>query len=700
VRLVSLYSELKRRNVFRVAAAYIVVGWLILQVADIVFDFIHAPEWAGKAVVALLVLGFIPAVAVAWIFEVTPEGVRRDDGTSHDDGHHRARRLDIITIVAVLIVAGITFWEQMQPAPKPGTAPAVAKAPAEPPKAAAVAGAQQRPPQPIVENSIAVLPFANRSAEPESAFFVDGVHDDLLTQLARIGSLKVISRTSVMEYRGTTKNMRQIGQELGVATILEGAVQRAGNRVRITAQLIDSETDEHLWADSFDRELTTENVFDIQTDIARSIATALVTTLTPDQLASIGKDQPTNVQAAYDLYLQARAREDGSDAVEIRKSLALYEQAVALDPDFALAIGEMGYEYTNLYWFWTQDPADRQKGAELIERALALAPDEPRLHWIRADHLYHGYLDYEGALAELARAEMGNPNGSEIYQLRGWILRRQGDFAGAIEALEKSIQLDPRNVNTIADHAWTYAFQGDIQAARVWSARLRTIPGVNAGLLSYGPGLEFLVAGNMDPIKAYIDEYSNSGWGNLNWVAIEVPLVERRYADALDAVADMPDDPLFSQWVLWPKSLMRARIRWAEGDLAAAGSEAEQALADLEPVIEELPDNARPVAARAMALAILGREEEARAEAIRATELYPITGDVPMAAAYHADRLKVLALVADTEELAREMAAYLALKAKIHYVDYLLLDPVFDRHRDHPAIQALERRYTLRGDGA
>jgi len=700
---VSLYSELKRRNVFRVAAAYIVVGWLVLQVADIIFDFIHAPDWAGKAVVALLVLGFIPAIAVAWVFEVTPEGIRRDDGATHDDGHHRARRLDIITIVAVLIVAGITFWEQMQPAPKPAPVPeeVATETPATRPEPVEAAREEAvRPAQPIVENSIAVLPFANRSAEPDSAFFVDGVHDDLLTQLARISSLKVISRTSVMEYRGTTKNMRQIGQELGVATILEGAVQRAGNRVRITAQLIDTESDEHLWADSFDRELTTENVFDIQTDIARAIATALVTTLTPDQIASIGNEQPTEVQAAYDLYLQARAREDGSDAGEIRKTLALYEQAVALDPGFALAIGEMGYEYTNLYWFATQDPADRDRGREYIDRALAIAPDEPRLRWILADHYYHGYLDYDRALAELSRAEIGNPNGAEIYQLRGWILRRQADFDGATEALEKSIQLDPRNVNTIADHAWTFAFQGDIQGARVWSARLRTIPGVNTTLLSYGPGLELLVAGKMEPIKAFIDEHASSGWGNLNWMAIEVPLLERRYEDALVAVDAMTEDPLFSQWLLWPKSLLRARVYWARGDLDAARTQAAQALADLEPVIAELPDNARPVAARAMALAILGRGEEARAEAIRATELYPVTGDVPMAAAYHADRLKVLALVAETEELAREMADYLALPAKIHHVDYLLLDPVFDRHRDHPAIQALERQYTLQGGGA
>ena len=696
----TLYTELKRRNVFRVAAAYIVVGWLVLQVADIIFDFIHAPDWAGKAVVALLVLGFIPAVAVAWVFEVTPDGIRRDDGASHDDGHHRARRLDIITIVAVLIVAGITFWEQMQPASDVAPTEPVAEAPAEEPSAPVEETPPPRPALPITENSIAVLPFANRSAEPESAFFVDGVHDDLLTQLARIGSLKVISRTSVMEYRDTTKNMREIGQELGVATILEGAVQRAGNRVRITAQLIDTQTDEHLWADSFDRKLTADNVFDIQTDIARAIAGALVSTLSPEQIASIGAVQPTDVQEAYDLYLQARARGERLTEDEIRQTIDLYERAIELDPGFALAVGEAGYEYTNLYWYITQDPAHRAKGGEYIQRALALAPDEPRLHWIRADHLYHGYLDYDGALAELAIAEVGLPNGADIYQLRGFILRRQGDFAGAREALEKSIQLDPRNTETIADHLWTFGFQGDIGNVRIWSSRLSAIPGVTEAQLSNHPAIELLVAGDTAPMVRFMESYPEAHSGFFLWITLEALFLDRRFDELLSLLEGLEEGPVTSQWVLWPKSLLRARIALARGDVGLAREEAAQALEDLEPVLVRLPDNARPAASRALALAILGRADEARAEARRATELYPVTQDVPAGPAFVADRLKVLAIVADTDELAREMAEYLALPAKVHYIDYLLLDPVFDRHRDHPAIRALEKQYSLKGGGA
>ncbi len=696
----SLYTELKRRNVFRVAAAYIVVGWLFLQVADIIFGFIHAPEWAGKAVVALLVLGFVPALAVAWVFEVTPEGVRRDTGSEAQDGHHRARRLDIITIVAVLIVAGITFWEQMQPPAEPEVAPpeSLAEAPTESPEVREAS--PSRPPQPVAENSIAVLPFANRSDAPDSAFFVDGVHDDLLTQLARIGSLKVISRTSVMEYRDTRKNMREIGQELGVATVLEGAVQRAGNRVRITAQLIDTQTDEHLWADSFDRELSAENVFDIQTDIARAIAGALVTTLSPEQIASIGDAQPTDVQEAYDLFLQARATGSVATGDEIRKTIRLYEQALSLDTEFALAMGEIGHQYTNLYWYVTQDPAHRAKGGEYIARSLALAPEEPRLHWIRADHLYHGYLDYEGALAELAIAEQGMPNGADIYELKGYILRRRGDFAGAETALEQAIRLDPRNSDTIADHAFTFGFQGDIDTARVWSSRLQTIPNVDLIQQAYQPQLELVVAGNTRPAREFVDSLPGGLPSEIAWLGIAVPFLERRFDDALLAVDKLRDDPVSGQWLLWPQSLVRARIAQAQGDTEAARAQARQALEDLGPELARLPDNPRPVAARAMALAILGQADEARSEALRATELYPVSQDVPMGPAYLADRLKVLAIIADTDELAGEMAEYLELPAKIHHVDYLLLDPVFDRHRDHPAIQALKAQYSLKGSGA
>jgi TolB-like protein len=244
----SLFSELKRRNVFRVGLAYIVSAWLALQVTDVVLSILELPGWIGRLVFVIVALGFPVTLLLAWIYELTPEGIRRDREAGRDEAAARAagRRLDFI-IIGVLAVAVAYFainhdWSGERRI-------GMASAP-----------------------SIAILPFVNRSALEEDVFFVDGVHDDLLTLLFKLGDLKVISRTSVEKFRGTGLSISDVAGQLGVATVLEGAVQRAGGQVRITVQLIDADTDEHLWAESYDRELTAENLSAIQSDIARVIA--------------------------------------------------------------------------------------------------------------------------------------------------------------------------------------------------------------------------------------------------------------------------------------------------------------------------------------------------------------------------------------------------------------------------------------------
>ncbi|MBL8273967.1 MAG: hypothetical protein JNJ74_09155, partial [Xanthomonadales bacterium] len=261
----SLFAELQRRNVIRMAGLYLVVAWLVVQVAETLLPIFGAPAWVLKTLVGLLAIGFVPTLVFAWLYELTPEGLKRDGEVPPDQSiaAQTAQRMDrligVALVAVVALVAADRYWPRDRDAGQPidtvavvaGDAPVpdAAQGPvATAPNAAAAAKSKQ--------GSVAVLPFANRSAEPDTAYFVDGVHDDLLTQLSRNPDLKVISRTSVMEYRDTTKKMRQIGQELGVAHLLEGAVQRSGKRVRITAQLIDAASDEHLWAETFDRELT------------------------------------------------------------------------------------------------------------------------------------------------------------------------------------------------------------------------------------------------------------------------------------------------------------------------------------------------------------------------------------------------------------------------------------------------------------
>ncbi|MBW2495196.1 MAG: hypothetical protein JRE43_10630, partial [Deltaproteobacteria bacterium] len=301
----SLIAELKRRNVFRVGAAYGIVAWLLVEVASVVLPTFEAPEWVMKVFTFLVILGFPLALVLAWAFELTPEGIKRETGADREESvaHSSGRKIDfaIIALLAIALTYVVVDKYVFPTGTESGTAAVPVQAVEESDDPASADAEDAR------EKSVAVLPFANRSVKAEDAFFVDGMHDDILTHLAKIRSLKVISRTSVMEYRDTTKNLRTIGRELGAATILEGGVQRSGDHVRINMQLIDAETDDHLWADIYDRRLTAENLFSIQTEIATSIAVALRAALSAeeqDRLAAI----PTENLEAYEAYLIGRQR--------------------------------------------------------------------------------------------------------------------------------------------------------------------------------------------------------------------------------------------------------------------------------------------------------------------------------------------------------------------------------------------------------
>jgi TolB-like protein len=297
------FQELKRRNVYRVAAVYGVIGWLLVEVASVIFPTFSAPEWVMQVFTSLMILGFPVALIFAWAYEITPEGIKREKDVDRSQSitHATGRKLDF-TVIAVL--AAIIVWFAVDKFFLPGELP------------------PDTTDNALDRRSIAVLPFANRSSEQDNAqFFADGIHDDLLTLLANLGSMKVISRTSVMEYRDTTKNLKTIGQELGVATILEGSVQRARNQVRINVQLIDASTDEHIWAKTYDRTLTAETLFAIQSEMASSIAGQLEAALSPEDQKLLER-RPTRNLEAYNAYLMAGqffARSGYSDLFQAKR---------------------------------------------------------------------------------------------------------------------------------------------------------------------------------------------------------------------------------------------------------------------------------------------------------------------------------------------------------------------------------------------
>src|SRR5947209_189957 len=366
----NFFTELKRRNVYKVAVAYAIVAWLLIQVATQVFPFFEIPNWSIRLVVLLLVLGFPIALFLAWAFEITPEGIKRAEDVDLNQSITRrtGRKLVWTTVALGIAAAGLLAFQLLRP------------------KSASTTGASATPmtAASISDKSIAVLPFENLSRDPDNAFFTDGVQDEILTNLARVADLKVISRTSVMQYKsGVQRNLREIAQQLGVAHLLEGSVQRAGGKVRVNAQLIDARTDGHQWAQSFDRDIA--DVFAIQSEIAKAIADQLRAKLSPTEKTAI-EQPPTSDVTAFDLYNRAKnilltTSFNANVQPLYFQAAELLNQAIARDPSFFEAYCLLAYTHDNLYFLANDHTPARLALAETaIQSAFRLRPDAGEAH--------------------------------------------------------------------------------------------------------------------------------------------------------------------------------------------------------------------------------------------------------------------------------------------------------------------------------
>src|SRR2546421_491470 len=432
-------GELQRRNVYRVAVTYMVVSWVLIQIATQVFPFFEIPIWAVRVVVLLLVLGFPVALILAWAFELTPEGIKRtEDVPAHESiRHHTGRKLLALAAVAAAIAVAlflVQFARRSWTPAKQDSTPALEVA------------------QAIPEKSIAVLPFSNLSGDQENAFFADGIQDEVLANLAKVAELKVISRTSVMLYKaGTPRNAREIGRRLGVAYLLEGSVQRAKDRVRVTAQLIDARTDDHQWAEHYDRGLA--DVFAIQTEIAQAITQQLEAKLSPRERAAI--EPSTRDLGAFDLYLRAKESiKNFYDTPNWKETLLqavrLLDEAIARDPNFALAYCWRTTAHDSLYWHGLDRTQTRVELAQAsAQKALALVPDLGEAHLAQALIYYHEKRDYSRAFQELGLANRTLPNSAEVFYLAGSIAGRQAHWDDAVRNLEKAFELDPLNPKSV-----------------------------------------------------------------------------------------------------------------------------------------------------------------------------------------------------------------------------------------------------------
>lgn len=461
----NFFNELKRRNVFKVGIAYLVGSWLVIQVSDILFESIGTPPWVLQTVFVLLGIGFFVALIFAWAFELTPDGIQREDKVDRNQSitAHTGRKLDFIIIGLLVIIAGYFVWESRFSEAVPET---IAKGDNELTIQADIQNAELTPDKrEISRQSIAVLPFDNRSRLPEDEFFVEGVHDDLLTNLARIGSLKVISRTSVNQYKGTEKTIPSIATELGVATVMEGAVQRAGNTVRINVQLIDAQTDEHLWAEIFDRELTTDNLFSIQSEISQAIADALEATLSPQEQQQINR-RPTDNLAAYNAYLLGRQLLPKRTSSTMQQAMGEFSRAVELDPGFALAWAAIAEAALLINTYGAVTAAETLSIMEnAIEHALELDPLLGEAYAAQGQ-VFQWNDQFQEAERVYQLAIELSPNYATAYHWYSILLARQPARMGEALALnQKARELDPLSPIIRTTSAWIYNFLGEFERA-------------------------------------------------------------------------------------------------------------------------------------------------------------------------------------------------------------------------------------------
>src|SRR5438105_1552984 len=366
------FEEVKRRKVYRVAAAYAIAAGGIIQLASAAFPAWELPNWVLRLVIVLLLIGFPIALLLAWAFDVTPQGIKTTPAFAP---RANLRRNLLVLVAAGALVSAIAGFFLLLP------------------------GASAHK----IDKSIAVLPFENLSDDKENAYFADGIQDDVLTNLSKIGDLKVISRTSVMPYRGKTQNLREIGKTLGVSNILEGSVRRSGNRVRINVQLIDATTDEHIWASDYDRDVT--DVFAIQTDLAQKISEALQAKLSPVEKSRMER-RPTENGEAYLAFVQAHNLQNAvEDIGKLKQSEQLYARAIELDPKFALAIARYSQLESWILHTFERTIERREKARALAQQALQLQPDLPEAHLAMGFSLYYGDNNFEGALKEFEIAQ-------------------------------------------------------------------------------------------------------------------------------------------------------------------------------------------------------------------------------------------------------------------------------------------------------
>ena len=664
------FGELKRRNVYKVAVAYIVAAWALAQGIAQVFPVFDVPNWIIRLIVVLIVIGFPIALISAWAFEITPEGIKRtEEADAMPQSARPSNRTWIyIVVVGAAISLSLFFLGRYTAGNR-------------------ITSGDRK--------SIAVLPFASLSQDKNDAYFADGVQDQILTNLAKVSDLKVISHTSVRQYKtGAERNVREIGQQLGVAYIMEGSVQRVRDRLRINAQLIDARTDTHIWAETYDR--TAADLFAIQSELAQSIVTQLKAKLSPQQKAEI-EERPTQDLDAFELYLQAKAIVDSYlNATDVRaamlQALKSLDDAIKRDPNFVSAYCYAARANDLLFFFDLDPTPDRISLAEAaVNTALRLRPDSAEAHFAQADYYFRCLRDYDRAQEELAIARPGLPNSTPFFILSGYTNRRRNHFADAERDFSTAFALDPRNPNAYNLLADTYVLQRRFpEAVHVYDnvlaagedvpiVRFRRANCVLNGTGNTGPMRDILM-------KSPEMEFAGSQTPVRSWMA----MLDGNYAEAERVLVASPREDFqdVDLSFYFPKSWYQAMVSRAKGDSARATAALRECREILAQRLIVKPEHARTIAVLAQVDAGLGEKDLAIREAQHAIDLMPISKDIYDGALVLEGLAQVYTWTGDRDRAIELVQKLVTMPSYINYAR-LKLHPLWSPLRGDPRFEKI-----------
>jgi len=669
-------QRLRQRKLVQWAIAYIAAAFALLQGIDIIAQQFGWPEGLRRGITLALVVGFFVVLLLAWY-----HGER---------GAQKVSGPELLILAVILAIGGVLFWRFSKMPSKPVATSATTPSQTE--------GA-------IPAKSVAVLPFENLSADKDNAYFADGIQDEILTGLAKIGDLKVISRTSTHGYGSRPQNLAQIGRQLGVAHVLEGSVQKAGTRVRVNVQLIDAASDDHLWAETYDR--TLEDVFAVETEVAQKIASSLQAQLTRDERAALAK-KPTDNPAAYDAYLKARGLLLGSsyDRLNTERILDLLESAVKLDPGYAEAWAQLSITNSWLYWSGFDPTAARLAASKsALDRAAALEPGLPRVRKAHALYVYFGARDFAASLNMWRSLQQSLPNDDEVWYFTALLERRLGLFDASVADFERARRLNPNGVSFATELGLTWVLLRHYQEA---------VPVLDAGLV-WQPDdpsmlmLRLYCAWNLDGTaggERMLAAIKSDGPAVIGLRALQA-LFERDYKTAStlfrSAIASKDDS-------LLPISLcgyVPANVEWqlllalseqCNGSPAVAAESYRQVQGRAQAALSEPQANRNVEAAWHVALSLayagLGQRDQAVAEALRTTALIPESADNLEGPVWQGFLAKTYAMIGDADHALPLIEHLLQSEISLLSPAILRLDPVWDPIRQDPRFQKLI------GDGA